>query len=103
MAWVTSLLADYDGTVDPAWLKPPVTVAEFFAPFVRNAEAHIQPKVRAEYEAAIGADRKLIEEVMQPGDVLRPWWVGHYGVGRVGVAVLRGHRVVRAWKTAVLV
>ncbi len=103
MAWVTSLLADYPGTVDAAWLKPAVSVEEFFAPFVRNAATHSQPKVRAEYEATIAADRKLIEEAMQPGDVLRPWWVGSYGVGRVGVAVLRRDQVVKAWKTAVLV
>jgi hypothetical protein len=103
MAWVTSLLAAYEGAVDHAWLQPAVTVAEFFAPFVRNAEIHIQPKVRGEYEAAIAADRKLIEATMQPGDVLRPWWIEHYGVGRVGVAVLRGGQVVKAWKTAVLV
>jgi hypothetical protein len=102
MPWVTSLLADYAGLVDPAWLRPAVTVQEFFAPFVRNAATHIQPKVRAEYQAAIAADRKLIEATMQPGDVLRPWWVGDYGVGRVGVAVLRGDQVVRAWETAVL-
>ncbi len=73
MAWVTSLLTDHEGTVDSAWLKPAVTMAEFFAPFVRSAEVHSQPQVRAEYEAAIAADRKLIEGTMQPGDVLRPW------------------------------
>src|SRR5262249_19665038 len=76
MAWVTSLLADYPGTVDTAWLQPAVTVADFFAPFVRSAKTYVQPKVRAEFEAAIGADRKLIEDTMQAGDVLRPWWVG---------------------------
>jgi hypothetical protein len=103
MPWVTSLLSDYEGTVDPAWLQPSLTVAEFFAPFIRNAKIHIQPKVRAEYEAAIASDRKLIEGIMQPGDVLRPWWIEHYGVGRVGVAVLRGQQVVKAWKTAVLI
>jgi hypothetical protein len=103
MAWATSLLADYQGKVDTAWLRLAVTVEEFFAPFVRNAAIHIRPKVRAEYEAAIAADRKLIEETMQPGDVLRPGWEGYYAVGRVGVAVLRGDQVVKAWKTAVLV
>jgi hypothetical protein len=103
MAWITSLLADYEGTVEPAWQQQAVTVEEFFAPFVRNAETHIQPKVRAEYEAAIAADREFIEGAMKPGDVLRPWWVGHYGVGRAGLAVLRGEQVVKAWKTAVLV
>lgn len=103
VAWVTSLLADYDGPVGPAWLRPAVTVEEFFAPFVRNAAIHIQPKVRAVYEAAIAADRKLIEATMRPGDVLRPWWAEHYGVGRVGVAIFRGDQMVRAWKTVVLV
>lgn len=103
MAWVSSLLVDYWGTVDAAWLRPAVTVAEFFAPFVRNAKTHIQPKVREAYEAAIAADRKLIEDTMQPGDVLRPWCDGSYGNERVGVAVLRGDQVVKAWKTAVLV
>ena len=103
MAWVTSLLADYQGTVDPAWLKPIVSVPEFFAPFVRNAKIHGPPKVREEYETAIAADRKHLEDMMEPGDVLRPWWMGSYGVGRVGVAILRDDQVVKAWKTAVLV
>jgi hypothetical protein len=103
MAWVTSLLADYAGLVDPAWLRPPLTIEEFFAPFVRTAEIHGQPQIRAEYEVTIAADLKLIEAIMQPGDVLPRWWLGHYGVGRVGVAILRGDQVVRAWKTAALV
>ena len=103
MAWVNSLLVEYPGTVDAAWLKPAVTVAEFFSPFVRNPEIHIQAQVRAEYEAAIEADRKLIEDTIQPGDVLRPWCDGPYQNARVGVAVLRGDRVVKAWRTAVLV
>jgi hypothetical protein len=103
MAWITSLLADYPGTVDAAWLKPAVTVAEFLAPFVRNAKTHVQPKVRAAYEAAIAADRNLIEGTMQPGDVLRPWRDCAGNMGRVGLAVLRGDRVVKAWATAKLV
>ena len=103
MAWVTSLLVDYPGTVDVAWLKPAVTVAEFFSPFVRNAETHVQPKVREEYEVAIAADRKQIEGTMLPGDVLRPWCDGPIQAGRVGVAVLRGEQIVKAWLTAVLI
>jgi hypothetical protein len=104
MAWVIkSLLADYTGTVDAAWLKPAVTVAEFFSPFVRNAETYRQPNVRAAYEAAIAADQKLIEGTMQPGDVLRPWCDGpQRGIARVGVAVMRGEQMVKAWLTAVL-
>ena len=103
MAWFTSLLADYSGTVDPAWLRPAVTVADFFSPFVRSAKSYGPPKAREEYEAAIAADRKLIEDTMQSGDLLRPWWKGSYGPGRVGVAILRGEQVVKAWETAVLV
>src|SRR5215813_2060474 len=73
MPWVPSLLADYAGKVDASRLQPAVTADEFFAPFVSNARIHIQAQVRAEYEAAIAADRKLIRSMMEPGDELRPW------------------------------
>jgi hypothetical protein len=104
MAWVTSLLADYAGEVDMAWLRPSVTVEQFLAPFVDNARTYLQPQIRAEDEAAIAADRRLLEDVLEMGDELRPWHLGNTaGVGRAGLAVLREGRVIRAWKTAVLI
>ena len=106
MAWVASLLADYFGQELDSRLAEsrPSQVAEFFAPFVRAApRGMVHLGAREEYEAAISADRILIEETMQPGDLLRPWWMGSYAVGRVGVAILRGEHVVKAWETAVLV
>ena len=101
--WVKSLLADHAGDIEAGWLQPPVTVSEFLAPFTRHAKSYVQPSVRAELEAAIAADRAVIEATLQPGDELRPWRHPPYQDGCVGLAVVRGGQVVRAWVTARLV
>lgn len=99
--WLKSLLADHAGDIELSWLQPPITVTEFLAPFARHAMTYVQPAVRAEFEAAIAADRTTIESALfQHEDELRPWRHPPYQDGCVGLAVVRGGRVVRSWVTA---
>lgn len=98
-----SLLAEHTGSVDDAWLQPPVSAAEFFVPFAPHARTYIQPAVRAALEAQIAADRAVVEAALQPGDELRPWPHPPYPDGCVGLVVIRGGRVERSWVTAQLV
>ena len=100
MAWVKSLLADYPGTLDVAWLEPAITVEDFLSPFVRHAKTFGQPKIRGEYQNAIAADRQLIDATLQPGDYLHPWCNGPQ---QVGIAVVREGQVVKAWLSAKLI
>lgn len=66
-------LGDYTGTIDLSWLKPALSLDEFFARDIRQILIRRRPQERAELEAEMSADRATIEAVMQPGDELRPW------------------------------
>jgi hypothetical protein len=96
---------EYTGTIDPSWLRPPVSLDEFFAFDVRHLFIRRRPKRRAELETEMAADRDLIEGTVQPADELRPW-IHRFDPtgpsGCMGVAVVRDGSVIKAWCTAIL-
>jgi hypothetical protein len=100
-----SNLGEYTTDLDPSWLLPAVSVDEFFARDVRHLLSRRRPERRAEIEAELAAGRATIEAAMEPGDELRPWLHRFHPAGpsgHMGVAVVRGGRVVKAWWTAIL-
>jgi hypothetical protein len=99
----SSLLAEDTAPVNDAWLQPAVSAAEFFAAYAQHARTYVQPEVRASLEAEIAADRAAVEATLQSGDELRPWRHPPYQDGCVGLAVVRGGKVVLSWLTARLV
>jgi hypothetical protein len=100
-----SILGDYAGDIDAGWLRPAVSVDEFFARDVRHLLIRRRPEQCAELEAELAADRAVVEAAMAAGDELRPWLHRFHPdgpSGNVGVAVVRDGRVVKAWCTAFL-
>src|SRR5688572_28596841 len=100
LSLMRSALADWEVTIDPSWLRPAVSVEEYFARDPRHAVIRRRPERRAAVEAEMAEDRAALKAAMEPGDELRPW-VHRFDpggpCGHAGVAVVRAGRVVKAW------